>query len=67
MAESSQELLKGLGFETDPMKAQPAQLVGEGELARAKEREVTERFLIKMGKFIFHFPSVALLSSRLAK
>jgi len=42
MAESSQELLKGLGFETDPMKAQPAQLVGEGELARAKEREVTE-------------------------
>lgn len=42
MAESSQELLKGLGFVTDPALAQPSQLVGEGELARAKEREVTE-------------------------
>lgn len=41
MAETSRELLKGLGFVTDPTKAKPAMLVGEEELARAREREAT--------------------------
>lgn len=42
MAETSQELLKGLGFITDPTKAEPAQLVGEGDLARGRQ-EVDQR------------------------